>query len=187
MKYDYFYYKNIFNKKKIIELNKFIENNFDRLEPSKSGAVGTNNEKKKYLSCKQILWFKVKNLLEDINQLAMNINIYNFGYNLYPINDRDYINYNIYSSDTKDTYDWHVDQEESYLIDCKLTLLINLSTEKYEGGKFKIFNQQEIIVNELDEPGNMLIFKSNINHKVTPVTKGKRKSLAIFYNGPLFK
>lgn len=187
MKYDYFYYKNIFNKKEIIEVNKFVEKNFDQLEPNNNGAIGINKEVKKYLSCKQIFWFKIKHLLENINQLVLNTNTYNFGYTLYPMNDRDYINYNVYSSNTKDTYDWHVDKNDSLLIDCKLTVLINLSTEKYEGGKFKIFGQGEIDINELDEPGNMVIFKSNINHKVTPVTKGKRKSLAIFYHGPLFK
>jgi len=187
MKYDYWYYKNYLNKKRIVELNKFIEKNFDQLESDKNGAIGVNNEKKKFLSCKQIFWFKIRHLLEDINQLTIDTNEKVFGYNLYPINDRNYINYNNYSSKSKDTYDWHVDKNDSLLIDCKLTVLINLSLEKYEGGKFKIFGQGEIDVNELDNPGDVLIFRSNLNHKVTPIIKGSRTSLALFYQGPLFK
>ena len=34
------------------------------------------------------------------------------------------------------------------------------------------------------EPGSMIIFKSDQVHKVTPVTKGKRHSITMFYTGP---
>jgi PKHD-type hydroxylase len=186
VKYSYFYYKNYLNKERILNLNKFINKNFDLLEPEENAA--RDKTKKKFLSnCKQIYWRKIKHLLEDVDQLAHYTNENNFGYTLYNIKDKNCINYNVYSSKDKDRYDWHCDGNKSNFSDCKLTLLINLSTEKYEGGKFKIFEQGEIDVNELDSPGNILIFKSYLNHKVTPITKGKRTSLAIFYDGPLMK
>jgi PKHD-type hydroxylase len=188
VKYSYFYNKNFLNKERILHLNKFIKKNFDLLEPEENAAVNENKNKKKFLSeCKQIYWKKIKHLLEDVNQLVHYTNENNFGYDLYNIKDKDFINYNVYSSKDKNRYDWHCDGNKSNFLDCKLTLLINLSTEKYEGGKFKIFEQDEIDINELDSPGDILIFKSYLNHKVTPIIKGKRTTLAIFYNGPLLR
>jgi hypothetical protein len=186
VKYSYFYYKNFLNKEKILNLNNFINKNFNILESEEKAAK--NENKKKFLSsCKLIYWEKIKHLLEDVNQLVHVTNENNFGYDLYDIRDKTYVNYNVYSSKNEDRYDWHCDGNESNFLDCKLTLLINLSTEKYEGGKFKIFEQEEKNINEFDSPGSILIFKSYLNHKVTPVNKGKRTTLTIFYNGPLLK
>jgi predicted 2-oxoglutarate/Fe(II)-dependent dioxygenase YbiX len=42
-------------------------------------------------------------------------------------------------------------------------------------------------IKELNNSGNTIMFKSAINHKVTPVTKGERRTLAIFLYGPAFK
>ena len=36
-------------------------------------------------------------------------------------------------------------------------------------------------------PGTLLIFKSHINHMVTPVKSGVRKTLTLFGNGPKFR
>ena len=35
-------------------------------------------------------------------------------------------------------------------------------------------------------PGSAILFKSYLHHKVTPVTKGERKSLTYFMEGPAF-
>ena len=72
-------------------------------------------------------------------------------------------------------------------MDIKLTILINLSTKKYEGGSFFIFKGKEKNIKELDEPGNILMLKSYLLHKVTPVTKGERRTLTIFLKGPSFR
>jgi len=72
-------------------------------------------------------------------------------------------------------------------MDTKLTVLVNLSTEKYEGGEFQINNGDPKIVKEFTEPGDVLMFQSIILHKVNPVTQGVRKSLTFFLNGPSFR
>ena len=48
-------------------------------------------------------------------------------------------------------------------------------------------NGGEREVGELAEPGNVVILKSSIPHRVTPVTKGKRHSITLFYSGPKFQ
>jgi predicted 2-oxoglutarate/Fe(II)-dependent dioxygenase YbiX len=189
MKYSYWYFQNLFNKNKISEINKYIEKNFDCFEPTELAAKTLDNKQKKFISsCKQIYWKKIKNLLEDFNQLVLKTNEENFGYNLYNLKDLAYINYNTYTENNKDYYNWHIDSSVNPLMDIKLTALINLSPSKYEGGKFLLFDYgDEYHVDKFDEPGSALIFKSNINHKVTPITKGKRITLTLFFCGPNFK
>ena len=41
--------------------------------------------------------------------------------------------------------------------------------------------------NELRKKGSILIFPSFVEHRVTPVTKGVRKSLVGWYEGPKFR
>ena len=65
-------------------------------------------------------------------------------------------------------------------------VLINLSDKKYNGGDFLYFQQQEHNIVEFKNPGAVLMFKSYLNHKVTPVTSGTRKTLTIFINGPRY-
>ena len=75
-----------------------------------------------------------------------------------------------------------------YKYDIKFTVLINVSEEKYSGGKFKLMHGgKPEHVKELDEPGNMIMFRSYTLHKVEPVTKGERKTLTLFLTGPNFK
>ena len=66
-------------------------------------------------------------------------------------------------------------------------MLINVSTKKYEGGDFYICAGKEKHIKELNEPGNILMLKSHLLHKVTPVTKGERRTLTIFLKGPSFR
>ena len=69
----------------------------------------------------------------------------------------------------------------------KFAILINISDSSYRGGDFKVFNNNEYKVHELNTPGNMIMFKSFLNHKVEKVTAGERKTLSFFIKGPSFK
>jgi len=106
-------------------------------------------------------------------------------------------------------YDWHKDwcchdcsrdSEGNELIlkgPRKLSCSILLSSpDEYEGGQFKINNgdisrledgvflksDNANIVNK----GDMVVFRSDIFHRVSPVTKGVRKSLVLWFSGPEF-
>ena len=89
----------------------------------------------------------------------------------------------------KGEYDWHTDgSPDGSAYDIKFTLLINTSIQSYEGGKFYLFTtggSQHI--DKLDDPGNVVIIKSHIPHRVSPVTKGIRHSVTLFYSGPKFQ
>ncbi len=186
-KYEYWFWENCFNKKEIIKINQFIEKNIGAPELEKYGAKDKEGLLKKSSFVRNISWKKIKNLIQEVYVNAMDSARTNFGYDVYDVSDSKDALFNIYSYKNKSKYDWHVDCDSSELYDVKLTVLINLSLNEYEGGDFKLFNQNEIIVKELKKPGNVIMFKSKLNHCVTPVTKGERRTLTIFICGPKFR
>ena len=85
-------------------------------------------------------------------------------------------------------YSWHIDAvPQDPVRDIKLTALLNLSEDSYEGGELVLFRAKEIICNEFNTPGSAVIFPSYINHKVNKITSGKRHTLAIWLSGPKFR
>jgi len=185
--YDFWFWENVFNKKQIIEINNFIEKNFDNFEEKEKAAVDLNNNIKKNSLVKCIKWKKIKHLLIDAHNTIITSARINFGYDVFDVSDSAHCLLNTYSYKNKSKYDWHVDKDKSDLYDIKLTVLINLSLKPYEGGDFKLFNTNEFIVPQLKNSGNMIMFKSQINHCVTPVIKGERKTFTMFILGPKFR
>jgi PKHD-type hydroxylase len=175
--FDFFYIENFLNKKQIKQLLSFIEKNFDVVENKEHQS----SDKKTTTLC--ILYSKIKNMLNNIEHQVNYINERNFGYSLNTVNDFSYVLLNKYFSKDKGEYPWHNDSSRSNLFDCKLTVQINLSDEEYEGGEFLLCNPVPYVVEKF-KPGTLLIFKSFLNHKVNPVTKGSRKTLTMFFNGP---
>ena len=110
-----------------------------------------------------------------------------FGYDLYPFNEYNVCLYNIYESSNQGEYHYHVDASRSDMYDIKLTIIVNLSNKAFEGGEFYIFNGNEYKTEEINQPGTILILKSYLNHKVSPVISGQRKTLTFFAKGPRLK
>lgn len=93
------------------------------------------------------------------------------------------IQYSVYTSDDEGFYDWHVDM--GAVNNRKLSLVCHLSDpSEYEGGELQI-NTGKISTVENDL-GRVIIFPSFLLHRVTPVTKGIRRTLVLWVNGPPF-
>ena len=105
-----------------------------------------------------------------------------FGYDIYWDFHLDAFNYNVYG--TGGEYGWHIDANEKNAYDLKLTCLLNLSEEPYEGGEFYTTTSNE--KHEFTS-GMGLIFNSLIAHKITPVTQGERITLTYWGKGPAWK
>jgi len=101
-----------------------------------------------------------------------------FGYDIYWHFHLDELNYNVYGPSGE--YGWHVDADGRGGSDIKLTCLLNLSEEPYEGGDFFIIGRNEPIK---FTSGEGLILNPLIAHKVTPVTKGERITLTYWAYG----
>jgi len=105
-----------------------------------------------------------------------------FKFNLTEITE--HIQYTVYNSDEQGYYDWHIDMGPDKARR-KLSLVCQLSDPtEYEGGELQI-NTGEIIIPE-KEKGTVIIFPSYLLHRVTPVTKGTRRSLVLWIEGPAF-
>jgi predicted 2-oxoglutarate/Fe(II)-dependent dioxygenase YbiX len=187
VEYDYWFWDNILTKEKIKNLNNFIDKNFDCFQDKEEGAKDRDGKYKKEANVKCIKYGKIKDYIKELEYNFIGINNKHFGFELHPHLDFDYVNFNTYSFENAGNYDWHTDNDYNNYQSVKLTVLVNLSTKIYSGGEFLIFNGGEYQVKELNKPGNMIMFRSYLSHKVTPITSGERKTLAIFLKGPKFK
>jgi PKHD-type hydroxylase len=129
---------------------------------------------------------KVKEKLEKFKNISLDANKHLFGFDLFQFTDLEYISYNTY--DINSEYSWHIDANRGEVKDIKLTALLNVSTELYEGGELEVFfsTKPEPIV-QFRTPGSFFIFPSWIPHRVTQVTSGQRKTITLFLQGPNFK
>ena len=182
--YDYWHLPNCLNENEIKDINCIVEKKFEKYE----NIEDADYKNLKNLSTKKIKWIDVKEKLNKIVEYYRCVNEEHFGFDLYSMNDYFYINYNIYDAKEKNEYKWHNDTAMiTQSFDIKLTILINVSEEKYKGGNFQLFTSTIKDVVELGCPGNSIMFKSFNYHRVLPVENGVRKTLAIFLIGPKIK
>ena len=85
-------------------------------------------------------------------------------------------------------YEWHVDndtnmQYEPPVRKISMTLLLSPESE-FEGGDLELMSEGKIA--KLKQ-GHAIFFASFIRHRVTPVIRGNRKSLVMWFGGTPFK
>ena len=182
-------FKNKLNNKQIKEINNHIESNYDRTDVNTKGAKTLDGKLLKNVKVYQITWGKIKKYLHGCYQGALYHINRDFGFDTFEMNDNVFINLNVYDHKDKSDYGYHVDaQDITSNWDIKSTILINVSQKKYEGGDFKyFFNGEEHKVDLFNKPGNMIVLRPWVFHKVEPVTKGERRTLAIFVGGPKWR
>ena len=184
----YYTWPNYFSKEEVEQISEFIENNYIGEEDPTHGATTKDGKLKKQISTvKYIAYEKVEPLISRLVKEAFQVANLDFGYITFDTFASQNLLYNTYQSKDKDHYDWHIDESNSPIYDVKLTLLVNLSTEPYEGGEFQTYIHTEESHPDFDKPGSAIMFKSHFNHRVLPITSGTRKSLSIFINGPKFR
>ena len=187
-KYDYWFWENFFNKKEVKQFNKEINKNIIAQENIENTAT---NSKKEILKNVDTHIVKLSNISKFIKPVMENVrfcNDKNFQYDIHTNFElHDYGNYNIYSSTKNSEYKWHTDGSDDVRYDLKFTVLINLSEKKYTGVDFKLFNHEIYTVDKFKNSGSVLMFKPYINHCVTPIISGERKTFTIFIYGSKWK
>jgi PKHD-type hydroxylase len=128
----------------------------------------------------EIIWAKISKVVADVNRRY-------FQFDLTGIYEP--MQLGIYSSEKSGHYDWHIDHGiKDSLPPRKLSIALTLSdSHEYEGGEFqvKITNDEPLILDT--KRGRAWFFPSYTLHRVTPVTKGIRRSIVIWVSGPAFK
>ena len=179
----YWIITNYLSQKDRLKINKIISKK-GRPEPEKNKAVASEG-KIKFTNSKILNYKDVKTLLRNLIDRCYTINQDKFSFALDTFSHGSGVLYNQYQVDEK--YGWHTDVEnESNFQDIKLTVLLNISSKPYEGGLFQIFWHEPHTVHDF-KAGALLLFPSIYNHRVTPITKGDRRTLTLFLKGPLFR
>jgi PKHD-type hydroxylase len=181
MKNDLSGIKNFYTIEQCKEIDKFLSKHFTDIpdQPSKSAI--------KTADVNTILWLHAKEVLSDLEEYIWKENDNDFQFDLFELDDSYTINHNVYTAKKNAEYSWHKDAVRNGIEDMKLTVIVNISDKPYEGGDFQMFLGGIKTIDEIRSPGSILVFPSFIEHQVTPVTKGTRKSLTLWIYGPCFR
>jgi PKHD-type hydroxylase len=129
-----------------------------------------------------------KFLVDTLWYFAKEANRAAFGFDIDYLPD---IQYTKYSSLNEGKYDWHCDTfwANPTCYDRKISIVIQLTdSHEYEGGDFQIDPQYaQLPPDRVRKKGTVIVFPSFLSHRVTPVTKGVRKSLVSWIQGPKFR
>lgn len=150
-------------------------------------SVNTSNEVDEVVRKSQTAWIPcnvdTQVLYDKMAYIARMINGQFFDFDLYGfVEDFQYTTYQ-----NNDHYDWHMDKGNLSTSPRKLSLVVQLSDPtEYEGGDLQFWIGGEPITTA-KQKGLVHVFPSYILHRVTPVTRGTRKSLVVWTAGPKFK
>jgi len=129
-------------------------------------------------------------IFQRINYVVEALNEQFFNYDL---NGYDSFQYTEYQSFEGGKYDYHMDtimgsNKPTTMFETRklsVTLVLN---DDFEGGEFQVNNGQEKDAETIPTgKGKLILFPSFMIHRVKPVTKGVRKSLVVWVNGPKFR
>ena len=148
---------------------------------TKGGHVDTNTR------TSHISWIpfsKMADMYKDIDKIMQATNRNHFGFDGMTINEM--AQYTEYPEGG--FYEWHVDND----VNCaheppvrKISMTCLLSPEsEFEGGDLELMKEGKIA--KLKQ-GQAIFFASFIRHRVTPVIRGNRKSLVMWFGGTPFK
>ena len=128
-------------------------------------------------------------LYQKINYFIINANKNTWDFNLSYFIDN--IQYTEYSSTYQGHYDWHLDIGEDVASLRKISITIQLSNPlEYEGGNLEFFtggNYDKNITSFNKNTNTAILFPSYLLHRITPITKGIRKSLVVWVGGTQFR
>lgn len=179
---NYAWWENGFSHREIKDIISIGEDYIQDDGTVDSGRVDDNIRKSK------VSWLNNNSrtswLYDRMAYIARQLNGQFFDFDLYGFVED--FQYTVYGPEN-DHYTWHMDKGRMGSSPRKLSLVLQLSDpSEYDGGDLEIWTGTEPRV--LDKTkGYVHAFPSFIMHRVTPVTRGIRKSLVIWVAGPKFK
>jgi PKHD-type hydroxylase len=184
---NYYFYRDGFSKKEL----KTIHNGIQILEEQKATIVGGEEDG---IRSSKVRWIPQDNnwwwLYEKLSNLIVEANNSLWNFNLHHIPE--YIQYTEYHSNEKGHYTWHQDIGPGMLSKRKISITVQLShPDEYEGGDLQLWQggnyDENNFVNAYKGEGSVFIFPSYMMHRVTPITKGTRRSFVLWVGGSHYK
>lgn len=179
-----YFFNPAFNDEEIAAIEKTAQQ-FEA-QVAQVGEIGNVQEKVRKSTVRWIarnpetewIYQKLIGMINEANEHLFHFNIYN---------TPEIIQYTEYYQDGGH-YDFHLDMGKGVpLCTRKISVAVQLSDpKKYKGGDFEILRGSSP-EKMLRGKGVALLFPSYLLHRVTPVTKGVRKSLVLWVGGGSFK
>jgi len=177
---NYYYFEDVFDKEEL----KKIEKGVARLPIHEATTAGGEDQKSRTSRVKWVPqednWFWLYEKLANYAQQA-NEALWHFDLHTLP----EQIQYTEYLGSKNGKYEWHQDIGPGMLSWRKVSITVQLSgPDDYEGGDLEIFQggpyEEERFIKAPKKAGCVFIFPSYMLHRVTPVTKGIRKSFVLW-------
>jgi PKHD-type hydroxylase len=159
-----------------------------------NGIVGTKNTDGVYdaeLREAKVSWVGLNDdtrfIYDRLAFILRNLNGQFYGFDIYGFSED--LQFTVYEENSKGHYTWHVDSgvSDQGAVPRKLSLVLQLSDPSdYEGGDLEVMTSWEPQKIK-KEKGMIAVFPSYTLHRVTPITKGTRKTLVVWATGPSFK
>ena len=125
-----------------------------------------------------------KFLVDEIWYYANKVNRDSFDLDLKYINEIQFTKY-IGDPNSPGKYDWHQDVLYSKPRHRKFSAIIQLTDgDEYKGGDFELRDGYHLDLTNSRNKGAMLVFPSFLYHRITPIKRGKRKSIVAWIEGP---
>lgn len=169
--------------KKIIDIGESLD-----FQDGKIGSLNSLKENFDYRKSK-ISWISLTSdtswLYESFAYIARNLNGQIFNFDITGFLDN--FQYTVYTANN-DHYNWHTDQINGVsTAPRKLSFVLQLSDpDEYEGGDLELLLSADPVKLK-KQKGLVCAFPSWTLHRVTPVTKGIRKTLVVWVVGPKFR
>ena len=126
-----------FTHEQIKEINKELKKNIsEKQDPSNAAQNASKIGEFFHIPCMPLM-----ELIHPWLHQCQKVNREIFGYDIYWDFHLEAFNYNVYGIEGE--YGWHVDADPKYEHEMKLTCLLNLSEEPFEGGEFYTINSNK--------------------------------------------
>ncbi len=183
---NYYWYQNVFSPEELIKLENELNNL--KVQSAKTGSEGETSDPT--IRTSKVNWIpKEPNwewLYSKIVNLSAEANSALWKFDLHTANEL--IQYTEYHGADNGHYTWHMDFGTDYMSHRKISITIQLSeSEEYEGGDLQLWTGGNEPMTAPRGKGVMVLFPSYMLHRVSPVTKGIRKSLVLWVGGSHFR
>jgi len=181
---NYYWYRAGFSKEELEKIYTDLEN--DPFE--KATTLDGNSEKD--VRSSRIKWIPKNKQWEWLYQKLMNMavdandNLWDFDL----ISADEKIQYTEYLAEDEGHYTWHQDIGPGMASQRKVSITVQLSeSDEYEGGDLELWRGGNNVVTAERGAGVTVLFPSYLMHRVTKVTKGKRRSFVLWVGGQHYK
>ena len=181
---NYYWYRAGFNKEELEKIYNDLENvPFEK-------ATTLDGTSKKDVRSSRIKWIPKNKQWEWLYQKLMNMavdandNLWDFDL----ISADEKIQYTEYLAEDEGHYTWHQDIGPGMASQRKVSITVQLSeSDEYEGGDLELWRGGNNVVTAERGAGVTVLFPSYLMHRVTKVTKGKRRSFVLWVGGQHYK